>query len=330
MTDDASNYKVLQVDSQFLNDFESEMMFKIKGSNKIPVVLCTEDKTYSIKSVGTSNTVYFLSSNMDDDHLIVQTCVDHVLEMERTNPKLHTLKYILQNDELDLDKANTIEQLEELIQASSHEIRVELDKLNAICVLEKWFLLAEPLKQEIMNQFIKYCRSRGLDLNNLDYLSVLPNINIDAPDLIVKKCVENHCIPVDGDIVKINPEKYCILMAKSILQEKEKWSKDTFMIKWEFLVGESFEITLEMLSGLIAVDENTNTLKYLPWYELPVNHRDRFEILFATKQEWNERDIIPFVADLVQPGVTAADLLTKYARVVIDENGQKKVNKRVI
>ena len=64
-------------------------------------------------------------------------------------------------------------------------------------------------------------------------------------------------------------------------------------------------------------------VKSLPVEELPPTAAPRFEQLFKVKRAWSIDELAPYVADLLDPGRTAEQLVLLHARSVIGADGKR-------
>jgi len=79
----------------------------IKGDASEDAVLCTSDKTYSIRTVNLSNSVLVISPPPDtalefsDDSIVIRDTVNQILELAPTVPKIAKLVGLLRGREYD-------------------------------------------------------------------------------------------------------------------------------------------------------------------------------------------------------------------------------------
>lgn len=79
--------------------------FSIKGQAGEDAVLCTEDRTYVVRSVTLSNSVLVVTRDAEDDWddlggtVVIRDTVNEILELTPTVPKLQKLSSLLQGRE---------------------------------------------------------------------------------------------------------------------------------------------------------------------------------------------------------------------------------------
>ncbi|KAF8135706.1 sister chromatid cohesion protein Dcc1 [Boletus edulis] len=140
---DAGAFRLVELPSELCQLIDSAVETKtshpilsIKGHPTEDAVVCTADKTYTLRSVVLSNTVLVLTpSRTDPDGTVhVRDQLHDVLELVPSVPKLHKLSVLLRGmeyDEGDEDRRTTLpkysyEQARAEIQASESELRVGL------------------------------------------------------------------------------------------------------------------------------------------------------------------------------------------------------------
>ncbi|KAG6829606.1 hypothetical protein H0H92_004075 [Tricholoma furcatifolium] len=128
---------------------------KIKGHSGDDAVLCTANKTFSIRSVTLSNTVLVVTpppdaASMDfaDDAVVIRDQLTEILELTPVVPKLHTLTALLKGNEFDGDQDDedrpesklTFDDALQTIQASDMELErgMRHEPINQGELIDKW------------------------------------------------------------------------------------------------------------------------------------------------------------------------------------------------
>jgi sister chromatid cohesion protein DCC1 len=77
----------------------------IKGHANDDAVLCTEDKTFTIRSVALSNAVLVVTPNPDDsdDAVVIRDQLNEIIELVPIVPKLHKLSTVIRDRQYDDD-----------------------------------------------------------------------------------------------------------------------------------------------------------------------------------------------------------------------------------
>lgn len=203
----------------------------LRGQPDEDAVLCTRSKTYSIKFVGTSNSVFLVppyqsescqspqeSDNNNNNNNVIhdQKAVASVLkvvpgtmELVEVAPRLDKLRLLLSEnpyryDELEVEnlednrKSRTglynWNDLVDNIQASDDEIRSGLEALSAIEINGYWRLVDENYMNTILRMLLHNSVLNDWSLNSLDENEVVSVLESDGfPEILAR-----HCLHVFG------------------------------------------------------------------------------------------------------------------------------------
>ena len=97
---------------------------------------------------------------------------------------------------------------------------------------------------------------------------------------------------------------------------------DGFGVPPELAVLQGLAIEVAGDDGLRG-DEPAVLVKALSAADLPATAAPRFAHLFKVKREWTIDELAPYVADLLDPGRTAEQLVLLHARSVIGGDGKR-------
>ena len=101
---DMKDIFLIEVPNNFLEDIKaSKDNLKLKGNDSLSV-LSTENKTYELKFVYTTNTLYLLDKNQNDEKLNVLLVSDHTLEVTDYLPKKSQVYKMLRSNSLKYNK----------------------------------------------------------------------------------------------------------------------------------------------------------------------------------------------------------------------------------
>ena len=94
----------------------------IKGQSNEDAVLCTADKTFSMRSIGLSNTVLVVTpvpdvcaSDFAEDALIIRDQLNEIIELVPAVPKLHKLAAVIRDRQYGEGQEDDIEQDENAV-----------------------------------------------------------------------------------------------------------------------------------------------------------------------------------------------------------------------
>lgn len=134
--------RLMEVSDEVLKDMEAGDVYEIRGEEGDTAVLVSEDRTYALKAVETSNTQYILSASpasYGSQEYIVSSVSQH-LELIHAAPRTYMVKRLLQSvylTEEEIESGNakatyTLNELKNRVQASNAELNQCLIDMGAV------------------------------------------------------------------------------------------------------------------------------------------------------------------------------------------------------
>lgn len=340
---------LFEIDEKLLPDVLHQRV-TLRGQPDEEAVLCTKSKTYAIKFVGTSNSVYLVPPSnspascdqgchegiKEDGVAKVLKVASGSMELVEVAPKLDKLKSILMESPYCSNEAEEIGDLEFMettpwrlytwddlidnVQASDDELRAGLKALTAVEIDGYWRIVDEKYMDFILFMFLNNCIINGWSFNALVEEDV---VNVMVSDGIPSK-LASHCLHVYGNKVeegegksswKLDERKVCIHLARQILRQgKRKMEK--FMEEWTKKIPLGINAGFDMLEGEVLTEKlGIDTLVHaFSVSSLPSTPAERFAMLFKERPKWEWKDLQPYIRDLRVPGLSSEALLLKYTR----------------
>lgn len=306
----------------------------LRGQPDEDAVLCTQSKTFAIKFVGTSNSVFLIPPS---DHSAFCEIADDCsgeknqqaiasvikvapgnMELVEVAPRLDKLKLLLLENPYSSEEALEFDDLEEMeknkagfytwndlvdkVQASDDELRSGLWALSAVELDGYWRIVDE--------------RYMGTVLAMLLHNSVLNDWSLDAliEDEVVRVLVSDgfppilacHCLHVYGSKVdegrsksclwKLDERRVCVHFAREILYSGRR-KMESFMEEWQRKIPEGMQASFEILEGEVLVEKLGVDLwvRAFSVSSLPANPAERFSILFGERPKWEWKDLQPYI-----------------------------------
>lgn len=344
---EAGSYKLLELPSDLCNLVESSLdnatslSFSIKGQENEEAVLCTQDRTYTVRSVVLSNTILIVkSSDPGGNSVDIRDQVNNILELAPCVPKLQKLDLLLKGKIYDENLAGmeidsettgtglTYEQAKLDIQASDKELVRALKDRRILVINGELRPITPGYLLQILELVLTILVSLSLphDAAPVDELS-----SILANDHEVSQTVTKQIIAwfgeVEDDKWKIDVQAVVREMGLNLLREHrhEPIAEDLLLTKWKSCVGDTFQsaISLDLLSGnYIKSNENSvsecTVLTYFPASTLPADPAARFADLFLARPRWKGDEISPFLNDIAVDKKERDKLLLKYCRAITE------------
>lgn len=339
---------LLEIDEKLIPDILQQRV-TIRGQPDEDAVLCTQSKTYALKYVGTSNSVFLIppsdkavkECNEKDDMTIPVASVIKVapgsMELVEVAPKLDKLKFLLSQNpysfveasDMDIsherEKLNTglyrWDDLADKVQASDEELRSGLQAFLAVEIDGYWRVLDDKYMDMILNMLLHDVILNDWSFNALNEDEVLHALETEGfPCNIAMHClkvygnkVEDH---VGGSCMwRLEERRICVHFAREILKNN-KMKMETFMAEWMRKIPDGMHASFDMLEGEVLTEKlGIETLVYyFSVSSLPSTPAERFNILFRERQKWEWKDLQPYVRDLRVPRLSSEAILLKYTR----------------
>ncbi|XP_048331996.1 uncharacterized protein LOC125418175 isoform X2 [Ziziphus jujuba] len=341
---------LLEIDEKLLPDILHQRV-AIRGQPDEDSVLCTQSKTYALKFVGTSNSVFLIppsnyskfSDNTvdcdqkDENQQAVASVIKVApgsMELTEVAPRLDKLKLLLFENPYRFEEDTEMEDLEatnrrlykwddlvDRVQASDDELRSGLQALSAVEIDGFWRVVDEKYMDMMLRMLL---HSSVLNDWSLDALNEDEVVNVLQSDGFPCKLAE-HCLHVYGSKVnndggkscmwRLNERKVCVHFAREILRDR-KMKMESFMEEWMRKIPEGMQASFDMLEGEVL----TEKLGVSAWVHafsvssLPSSPGERFSILFKERPKWDSKDLQPYIRDLKVPGLSLEGLLLKFTR----------------
>ena len=105
-------------------------------------------------------------------------------------------------------------------------------------------------------------------------------------------------------------------------KQSDPWDENELLAQWQGDmpgVGDSYQVSLDMLSGVALRCEDSKKWKYFSEDKLPTDLEKRFEVLFEEREKWTLDDLKPYVQRLATSELSETDLLLRHTRFVTED-----------
>ncbi|KAG9014540.1 hypothetical protein FRB95_007221 [Tulasnella sp. JGI-2019a] len=371
-TSTVGQYKLIELPPELIKVVEAKdakalTKVSIRGRTTDDAVLCTDTRTYSLRSVQMSNSYLVLtgSNKAEDDHgkLILRDQVNEIIELVPVVPKLDRLTALLRGNSYKLDGDNdededteddrprkrrrfSYAQVRGLVQASDKELDRGLRDKHILSV--DGHLQSIPASQLtqfltfILTILVSHHSSKTTDISLKDLTDQLQDDHAIAPDVSRQICGWFGDIqPGDKWTMDVEPVVKEVGLGVLVEHRHRALTESQLLDKWKAAVGDTFEsyVKLDLLAGnyvptipeTISTASSTNPkqyLKYFPASELPTNPSQRFTDLFLTRKSWKLEELAPFLQDIAVDKKERDKLLMKFTRTSTDSDGVVWYNAR--
>ncbi|KAL9654216.1 hypothetical protein ABK040_000797 [Willaertia magna] len=308
----------------------------LKGEINNTCNLCTENQTFEIIKVETSNGVFFFNSKNGE----ICAQVNNFYELQNCNNFIkirefleNNLPYYNQNSLQqkgnvkfrNLKKSKTLQELENEIQFSTNEILQTLQKMKCLQNLNnEWFLLDEKLFQNIFD-FILLHVSENNNLHNLNRNDLKKELLEQYDELLLDHCINLIIVKNDynnkDEIISLDINKIYFYTGIGLLNKYQKWRLKDFMDTWKESISslQQFKLLdLNILRGyfILDIDESKeDIIMYVNTLQLPSTFKERLDSLFKYKQKYNYEELQFYFKDIMNDNVMLDQLLKKHTKI---------------
>ncbi|KAK4410945.1 Sister chromatid cohesion protein DCC1 [Sesamum angolense] len=260
---------LLEVDEKFLPEILHQRV-TLRGQPDEDAVLCTVSKTYAVKFVGTSNSVFLIPPtdkvsdlcNNKDDNMVVSSVIKVApgcMELVEVAPKLDKLKLLLSQNPYGFSETSDMD-------------------------------ISEEREKTRIDEVVGVLETDGFPRN------------------IATHCLQVYCCKVDEGVglsstLKLDERRICVHLAREILKEG-KMKIEIFMEKWTRKVPDGMHASFDMLEGEVLIEKlGMGTWVYsFSVSSLPSTPAERFSVLFQERAKWEWKDLQPYVrSDTASP-----------------------------
>lgn len=343
---------LLELDERLLADVLHQRV-TLRGQPDEDAVFCTNSKTYAIKFVGNSNSVFLIppsdhigrSENSEDCggkdcNQLVSSVIKVApgnMELVEVAPRVDRLKLLLSENPYSPDEDEEMECVEKrekresrlykwvdlinMVQASDDELRTGLLALSAIEIDGYWRIVDEKCMDTILRILLHNATLNDWSLDALNEDEVVSMLESDGyPHKLARHCLQVYAKRVDEQMGRsrmwrLDQKRVCVHFAREILRGGKK-RIESFMEEWMQKIPDGMQATLEMLEGEVLTEKlGVETWVYaFSVHSLPSTPAERFSILFRHRAKWESKDLLPYIRDLNVPGLSLEGLLLKYTR----------------
>ncbi|KAJ8977953.1 hypothetical protein NQ317_008145 [Molorchus minor] len=276
-----NNYKLLQPDSHLLKELNVGNTLYIKGDDDEEVVICSETQTFHVTCAETSNSLLLVNNLLFDGDIQDGTRTVNKIEVGGVfyeyleavvgKPHIRKLNVLLKGSvykgsehefQVDEEKLYTFEQLNNVIQASTKEIKEALSSMNVVTINGKIRLLDFEYHFRVLSYMLKLIDENSWELDEIDYEVTLDTLSDLVPKEILTSLFDKYTEEskiIDGlQLYRYSEFKVCRFFAEVLLSESGKFNLKDFLQAWKESVPEGMNPTEDMLYGVAIIDRKAH------------------------------------------------------------------------
>ena len=351
--DEKYTYKLLQLPSDLLrhiSDNETDNLL-IKSStsttsNPGQLVVCTDDKTWKLRQMNHSNTVLLL----DNQNIVQHRKLDSILSDHNVSSDNNLIGFASCSYEYELTDSKGSIDITKLPRLHGDELRDSTNNVHAVQISVDELLENSPIsRQEFFHEWYELggCEIDGrayilspeyitevlytlitalisesfnyrTDTVAVDTIHQLSKKQLNFADSIVTTIVQKFTVRSDKpNEVLLDNDKIAKWFGIHVLSERATLllSSKEFLIQWKSSLPAFYNVSLDLhyLRGYYCMPVEDNLI-YINRDHLSTTLSARFVELFQLDREWNYDDFVPFIKDLVPPGVKVDLMILKFGK----------------
>eukprot|EP01138_Halocafeteria_seosinensis_P003350 gb/GECG01003426.1/.p1 GENE.gb/GECG01003426.1/~~gb/GECG01003426.1/.p1 ORF type:complete len:338 (+),score=44.96 gb/GECG01003426.1/:1-1014(+) len=268
------DYRLFEVTDEIADQVEAGKEVDLKAEGQEDLVMCTEDATYNVQRVESSNTNLLFRHDSRKLQLteprtgahyeegnayeIVAECSQYY-ELEKTNGRLRKIRTLLEQrpyagPTAEKNKSNgylySFEDLLDRVQASRREIEAELHNLDALCLGGYWRILSEQYLFQLVEEITLTIRQQGWRKDEINEKECVNGVadqgesdNSEFPKEVICHVLRSLVDRTDGSsFLVLDLEKVARVRARELLSSfhatnsEGRVAKDAFMEAWSILL----------------------------------------------------------------------------------------------
>lgn len=351
-----ASMRLLEVDNTILKNVLEGQRLVIRGDKTDHAVLCTDDKTYDLKVAETSNTLLVLKDCFTKDGMPegdnevhkkrVTGVMQSYLEVRPLRPRLKKLQGLMQENPFAGELYETTPEhsgkrystamLLDIVQASEREILQELASMKACLINGCWRVLDFDYESQVMTHILSLVQENSWSYDEIPVEETLSTLENLEPRSLLEHCLkcygeETKRTNDDGSeevMCSLDTDKVCRLFAEMLLRPADKFNLTEFLEVWQQSVPEGMVTTEDQLKGMALIDRSCSppVVWHFPLSDLPEDDKERFNVLFKTKEKWTLNEITPYIGDLATGKLNIGAMLQKNCRMSLNSAGVRVYN----
>eukprot|EP00057_Strongylocentrotus_purpuratus_P001139 XP_001194603.3 PREDICTED: sister chromatid cohesion protein DCC1 [Strongylocentrotus purpuratus] len=224
----------------------------------------------------------------------------------------------------------------DIVQAREGELRDELISMKACLIDGHWRVLDFDYESQVLTHILSLVQENSWSYDEVPLEETLSTLENLEPRPILE-----HCLKCCGDFTRgknddgseeamysLDPDKVCRLFAEMLLRPADKFNLTEFLEVWQQSVPEGMVTTEQQLKGLALIDRSCSppVTWHFPLSDLPENERERFDVLFKTKERWTLDEITSYIEDLSTEKLSVGALLQRNCRTSLNAAGIRVYN----
>uniref|UniRef100_A0A7E4VPC3 Sister chromatid cohesion protein DCC1 n=1 Tax=Panagrellus redivivus TaxID=6233 RepID=A0A7E4VPC3_PANRE len=336
----SGRYRLIQVTKELAEHVRQGKTLVVRGQPKTNLCLCTDDATYRVREVETTDTLFVTNVNQVESigtgkDYRIRAYLKTFLELtkDEMSPYL-ALKTLLEKYEYDLNDSNAEETISfdevlDIIQFSEAEIRAAMERLPVVEYDALLRYLKRSFREDMLGKLVDVIDDYtidGISTKEMDRTAMREFFSDEYPVVFIDWLHRTYALPNGTP----NHKAICRDRAVELLSKENSLGITAFERKMSNLLPIGTEFDSEALKG-VAIIKNTvgrgQIVEYLNVEDMPPDSKQRLEILFKVQPSWSAEDIEPYVIDFCTSKASVGAFLLKNCQSVKEGNAKVFIQK---
>uniref|UniRef100_A0A0N4ZY87 Sister chromatid cohesion protein DCC1 n=1 Tax=Parastrongyloides trichosuri TaxID=131310 RepID=A0A0N4ZY87_PARTI len=340
-------YKLMEIDNNLLEYFtnpEREVIFR--GGLEDELILCTDDKTFTVKEHNTTRTYLLFPEIKDVDYFnennrkilhktISQGVLKNILVLEEKKfPDIKKIEEYFKNNQIDTINQDTSEYVNQKrmityqdllndIQISEKQLIEVLDKVPVFQDNNIYHWISDTYQEQLFNILINAfddSRYKELTIDTINFDLLKECLPSHVKNGVIEWFLKNYCEKDDNTLsYLLIKDKFIIRCVKQLLRNIKSTKLETFKVLMSEIlpVGLDFDVKKHII-GLAAIKTSVtgDVIYFIDINSLSTNVKTRIKQLFVLAEKWDCKDIQAFLIDICGDIKGCDEALIKYCRSV--------------
>lgn len=293
---ETDEYFLFEVPESVLKQVVSSDTVQLRGRLEDPCVLVTDEATYTLRQVESTNTMLLLpppstvavgskrARPEDAETRLITGVVTCHYELGLFNPSVNPLRDLLnqkpyngEEDEQELGLGRegssqeyetkrgmcTTQYLRSVIQASDSELYQNLEKINAVEIGGAWRLLHPDYDSKVFDAILDLVSEHQWPTDAVSAAAVAEKLQTDFSETVTTHVLRCHSLKQaaedDPDLFRLDIAKVALFRAMQLFADRNPYPHNLFMQQWEDVMPYGMLPHPDMLKGHALIEQTILT-----------------------------------------------------------------------
>lgn len=308
---------------------------KMIGDSNGDTVLCTKNKTYTMKKVETSNHLFLTGPSATNSFTLTSRVSDYY-EIKISPPRVEQIEFLLRPTQYDGDEAEAEKpvnkkdlfsraELMQRVQASEEEFNAALQSAGVIEIDGKMRLVSKSAMREVSRALVDTVMENGWSLTGLNVERCRAAMTVDK--MLLQLALSTMGSETNDGLWDLNADIVARTTALGLFVSNgpsKRWEAQDFLLSWGARTPGIDSPNSDLLRGIcVSITDDAahqSYYRYCPAEGMTTGPAERLTTLFSIKSKYTIEELTPYFVELIGESggkpKSVAELLLQYARCV--------------